>query len=302
MSHRARGNGTDYRYDDTAGNGTCSYVIDTGIQVDHADFGGRAEWLQNFSGDGVDRDGGGHGTFVAGIIGSGTWGVAKKTRLLALKVFDNSGATTESAVLAAMDFAADDHPTRNCPAGVTVNLSLAGGRSQATNDAVDALVESGAFVAVAAGNSADDAGNWSPASAAKACTVGSTGRSDAISGFSNFGSVVDIFAPGEDITSTAVGDSNNEQVSFCRYCCCCNFYPLICFCFFVVWGGEALCQPSCLTAAPGRKQVEISLSLSKLPGYEKNANGGDSFSADDGVRHLGLLAPHRRAGGVPDGA
>ncbi|RYO77680.1 hypothetical protein DL766_008908 [Monosporascus sp. MC13-8B] len=208
--HNNNNSGSDYTYDDSAGEGTCSYVIDTGITIDHEDFGGRAEWLHNFSGDGDDRDGAGHGTFVAGILGSSTYGVAKRTRLFALKVFDNKGVTTGSAILDAMDFVARDHPSRGCPRGVTVNMSLGGGRSEASNHATDALVDSGAFVAVAAGNSGVDAINTSPASAPKACTVGATDSRDRMASFSNYGSVVDIFAPGVAITSTAYGDSNKE--------------------------------------------------------------------------------------------
>ncbi|EMR71788.1 putative subtilisin-like protease pr1a protein [Eutypa lata UCREL1] len=213
LSHRDNTGSSDYYFDDTAGDGTCSYVIDTGINVNHEDFGGRAEWLQNFSGDGDDRDGAGHGTYVAGIIGSNTYGVAKKTRLFALKVFDDNGVTTGTAILDAMDFAAGDHPTRGCPNGVTVNMSLGGGFSQASNDATDALVDSGAFVAVASGNDGQDAAGTSPASAPKACTVGASNSDDVMSSFSNFGEVVDIFAPGEAITSTAIGDSNQETTT-----------------------------------------------------------------------------------------
>lgn len=85
-------------YDESAGEGTCVYVIDTGIQTTHNDFGGRATFLQNFVGDGEDWDGAGHGTYVSGIVGSNTYGVAKKTQLYGLKVFDANGSTSGSAV------------------------------------------------------------------------------------------------------------------------------------------------------------------------------------------------------------
>lgn len=97
ISHREPGS-SDYVYDESAGEGTCVYVIDTGIQATHNDFGGRATFLQNFVGDGEDWDGAGHGTYVSGIVGSNTYGVAKKTQLYGLKVFDANGSTSGSAV------------------------------------------------------------------------------------------------------------------------------------------------------------------------------------------------------------
>ncbi len=91
ISHAAN-TSTSYTYDSSAGEGTCAYVIDTGIYVDHPEFGGRATWLANYAGDGSDTDGNGHGTHVSGTIGSATYGVAKKTKLYAVKVLDASGS------------------------------------------------------------------------------------------------------------------------------------------------------------------------------------------------------------------
>jgi subtilisin family serine protease len=95
-----------------------------------------AEWLENFTGDGNDADGYGHGTHVAGTIGSVTYGIAKKTTLLAVKVLDNSGSGSYSGVIAGIDFAATDSTTRDCPKGSVANMSLGGSKSQAVNDAV----------------------------------------------------------------------------------------------------------------------------------------------------------------------
>lgn len=91
ISNQDRGN-TLYTYDDSAGSGTCVYVIDTGIATSHPEFEGRAAFLANFAGDGTNTDGNGHGTHCAGTIGSKTYGVAKKTQLYAVKVLDASGS------------------------------------------------------------------------------------------------------------------------------------------------------------------------------------------------------------------
>ncbi|KAG5743737.1 hypothetical protein H9Q70_013554 [Fusarium xylarioides] len=193
--------GSTYTYDDSAGEGTCAYVIDTGIDVDHPDFDGRAKFLKNFAG-GSDSDGQGHGTHVAGTIGSTTYGVAKKTSLFAVKVLGDDGSGTNSAVIAGMDFVSGHAKDENCPNGVVVNMSLGGETSDAVNQAAKAIVDAGLFLAVAAGNDGKDASGSSPASEESACTVGATTRDDTLADYSNFGSVVDVLAPGTDILST----------------------------------------------------------------------------------------------------
>ncbi|KAK6949723.1 hypothetical protein Daesc_008044 [Daldinia eschscholtzii] len=199
---------TTYTYDDSAGEGTCAYVIDTGIEVDHEEFEGRAQFLNNFADD-DDTDGNGHGTHVAGTIGSKTYGVAKKTSLFAVKVLDASGSGTNSGVIAGMDFVAKDAAGQTCPKGVVVNMSLGGSSSTAVNQAAASIVDAGLFLAVAAGNEATDASSSSPASEKSACTVGATTKDDELAEYSNFGSLVDILAPGTDIESTWIGGSTN---------------------------------------------------------------------------------------------
>jgi len=201
ISHKANGN-SSYVYDSSAGEGTCSYIIDTGIYTAHPEFEGRATWLGNFVGDNDDTDGAGHGTHVAGTIGSKTYGVAKKTKLYAVKVLDASGSGTYAGVIAGINFAATDQKTRNCPKGSVANMSLGGGKNTAVNQAVAAAVSAGLFMAVAAGNDYGDAKDYSPASEPTACTVGATDSSDAKASFSNTGSLVDIFAPGVQVLST----------------------------------------------------------------------------------------------------
>ncbi|KAF3064315.1 Proteinase T [Daldinia childiae] len=199
---------TTYTYDDSAGEGTCAYIIDTGIEVDHEEFEGRAKFLNNFADD-DDTDGNGHGTHVAGTIGSKTYGVAKKTSLFAVKVLDASGSGTNSGVIAGMDFVAKDAAGQTCPKGVVVNMSLGGSSSSAVNEAAASIVDAGLFLAVAAGNEATDASSSSPASEKTACTVGATTKDDELAEYSNFGSLVDILAPGTDIESTWIGGATN---------------------------------------------------------------------------------------------
>ncbi|KAF2800149.1 serine protease [Melanomma pulvis-pyrius CBS 109.77] len=198
-----------YIFDSSAGEGTCSYVIDTGIEVSHPEFEGRAEWLENFTGDGQDTDGYGHGTHVAGTIGSKTYGVAKKTKLYAVKVLDSSGSGTYAGVIAGINYAANDQQTRDCPKGSVANMSLGGGKSQPVNDAVAAGVAAGLFFGIAAGNSNDDAQFYSPASEPSACTVGATDSQDVRASFSNYGAIVDVFAPGVQVLSTWIGGTTN---------------------------------------------------------------------------------------------
>ncbi|CAI6320168.1 unnamed protein product [Periconia digitata] len=201
ISHVTKGN-TTYVYDSTGGEGVCAYVIDTGILTTHPEFEDRAEWLENFTGDGIDSDGYGHGTHVAGTIGSVTYGVAKKSTLLAVKVLDSSGGGTFAGVIAGIDFVATDSQTRNCPKGSVANMSLGGGKQQAVNDAVAAAVAAGVFFAVSAGNSNVDAANTSPASEPSAFTVGATDINDAKATFSSYGPIVDGWAPGVNVLST----------------------------------------------------------------------------------------------------
>lgn len=187
---------SSYTYDTTASNVT-AYIIDTGIRTTHGDFGGRAIWGTNQAGDGNNTDCNGHGTHVAGTVGSNTYGVAKGVKLVAVKVLDCAGSGSDSGVIAGINWAAAN---RTGPA--VANMSLGGSATQALDDAVAGAVSSGLVMAVAAGNDSLNACNYSPARAATAITVGSTTSTDARSSFSNYGSCVDIFAPGSSIKST----------------------------------------------------------------------------------------------------
>ena len=185
-----------YTYNRTA-SGVHAYIIDTGILTTHTQFGGRIGngYTAISDGRGV-TDCNGHGTHVAGTVGGSTYGVAKGVTLHPVRVLGCTGSGSNSGVIAGMDWVAQN---RTLPA--VANMSLGGGFSQATNDAVQRMVNAGVTVVVAAGNDNANACNYSPASAASAVTVGSTTSSDARSSFSNYGACLDIFAPGSSITS-----------------------------------------------------------------------------------------------------
>ncbi|WP_029480807.1 S8 family peptidase [Deinococcus marmoris] len=192
---------SSYTYSTTA-SGVRAYIIDTGINTSHTNFGGRAVWGTNTTGDGNNSDCQGHGTHVAGTVGSATWGVAKGVQLVAVKVLDCSGSGSNSGVIAGVNWALNN---KSGPA--VANMSLGGGFSQAVNDAVNNAAARDLVMVVAGGNENQNACNVSPASAANAITVGATTNTDARASYSNYGSCLDLFAPGSNITSTWIGSN-----------------------------------------------------------------------------------------------
>jgi subtilisin family serine protease len=188
--------GTDglYTYSTTASNVTV-YVIDTGIRTGHADFGGRAtNGFDAFGGNGQDCNG--HGTHVAGTVGGQTYGVAKGAALVGVRVLDCDGSGFTSGVIAGVDWV-----TADASGPSVANMSLGGGASSALDAAVRNSVASGVTYAVAAGNENRDACTGSPSRVAEAITVGATGSGDGRASFSNYGSCLDLFAPGVSIRS-----------------------------------------------------------------------------------------------------
>ncbi|NEM06564.1 S8 family peptidase [Geodermatophilus normandii] len=185
------------------GSGVTAYVIDTGIAYTHGDFGGRAVSGFDAVDGGSADDCNGHGTHVAGTVGGGTYGVAKDVRLVGVRVLGCDGSGTTSGVVAGIDWVTAHHAA-GAPA--VANMSLGGGASTAIDDAVLASVADGVTYAVAAGNGnsrgvAQDACASSPARVPAALTVGATDRTDTAAPSSNYGSCVDLFAPGVAITS-----------------------------------------------------------------------------------------------------
>jgi subtilisin family serine protease len=185
-----------------SGTGVTTYVVDTGIRATHSEFTGRiAPGFTSISdGRGTD-DCNGHGTHVAGTVGGTTYGVAKSVTLVPVRVMSCRGSGSTSGVIAGIDWIIGDHQA-GVPA--VANMSLGGSSSTALNAAVARGIADGVVFVVAAGNSNANACRFSPASAPGAVTVGATGTTDVRSSFSNFGSCLDIFAPGQGITSATM--------------------------------------------------------------------------------------------------
>ncbi|MEV7450720.1 S8 family peptidase [Streptomyces nigra] len=186
-----------YTYPDSAGSGVTAYVIDTGVRITHQQISGRASYgYDAVDGDTTASDGNGHGTHVATTIAGSTYGVAKKAKVVAVRVLDNNGSGTTAGVIAGIDWVTANH------SGPSVaNLSLGGGASTALDTAVRNSISSGVTYAVAAGNSSANASSYSPARVTQAITVGATTSTDARASYSNYGSVLDLFAPGSSITA-----------------------------------------------------------------------------------------------------
>jgi subtilisin family serine protease len=189
------------------GEGVNAYVIDTGILTTHWEFQGRASNIYNFDHEGNGVDCNGHGSHVAGIIGGQTFGVAKKARLLGVRVLNCQGAGTWSDVIDGVNYVTWHHAQpaqQGIPA--LANMSLGGSENRAVEAAVRNSIRSGVTYIVAAGNANVDAGDYSPAGLAEAITVGATDQSDSRAEFSNYGSTLDLFAPGVSIPSAWIGN------------------------------------------------------------------------------------------------
>jgi len=187
-----------------------TYVLDTGIDVSHPQFEGRAEWLANFADDNDDTDGNSHGTHCAGLIGSKTYGACRDAKLFAVKVLNAQGSGTLSGVIKGIQFAFDRHNTlskKNTGLRSIISMSLGGSYSKAINMAVEnCLTYSNTFYfTVAAGNENADACKTSPASVKGVLTIMAMGKDNSRAYFSNFGKCADIYSPGVEVESTVPG-------------------------------------------------------------------------------------------------
>ncbi|MFJ9624391.1 S8 family peptidase [Streptomyces sp. NPDC101181] len=186
------------------GRGVKVYVVDTGIDAAHSEFGGRVVNGYDSVGDGRDgMDCNGHGTHVAGTAGGAVSGVAEDASLVNVRVLDCRGRGTWAGILAGFDWAAEDAASGDTPA--VLNASLGGARSRAVDAAVEAVADAGVLPVVAAGNDDRDACDVSPAAADGVVTVGASDRQDRETAFSNWGSCLALYAPGADIVSARLG-------------------------------------------------------------------------------------------------
>lgn len=183
-----------------------TYIIDTGIDVTHPEFEGRAVFLENFTGDGFDTDKNGHGTHCSGAVGSKSYGVCKDAKLFGVKVLDAHGSGSTSGVLKGMEYVFNRHLNQlktNKNVKSIVSMSLGGGYSAAINKAAETMIQNDSiFFAAAAGNENQSACNSSPASAKGIFTVMAMDKMDNRAYFSNFGKCTDMYSPGVDIEST----------------------------------------------------------------------------------------------------
>jgi cerevisin len=217
ISHRdslSFGNFNKYLYSTDGGEGVDVYVIDTGTNIEHVDFEGRASWGKTIPQGDPDEDGNGHGTHCSGTVAGKKYGVAKKAHVKAVKVLRSNGSGSMSDVVKGVEYAAEQHLEQISIAkkgkrkgfkGSTANMSLGGGKSEILDQAVNAAVDAGLHFAVAAGNDNADSCKYSPAAAEKAVTVGASTLADERAYFSNYGKCNDIFAPGLNIQSTWKG-------------------------------------------------------------------------------------------------
>ena len=197
--------GTDgsYTYPND-GAGVTAYIIDTGINSGSSDFTGRLGTGADFVDANPPDDCHGHGTHVAGTVGGTKYGVAKQVTIVAVRVLNCQGNGSDADVIAGIDWVVGQHQTGQL---AVANMSLGGDFLQSLNDAVQRATDDGVVMAVAAGNSAANACNYSPSSAGSAITVGATTQSNALAFYSNSGSCVDILGPGSSITSDWIGSA-----------------------------------------------------------------------------------------------
>lgn len=194
-----------YTYD-ADGAGVTAYIIDSGLRATHRDFAGRTgAGMTVVEADTSDCNG--HGTHVAGTVGGRTYGVAKGVTVVPVRVFGCGASGSTSGIISAIDWVA-----RNAVKPAVANLSLGGGASRSMDSAIERLVASGVTAAVASGNENQDACNGSPARAAAAFTIGATTSRDARASFSNYGSCVDILAPGQSITSASYLSDTGSRI------------------------------------------------------------------------------------------
>ena len=190
-----------FTYPDKAGEGVTAYILDTGIRTTHADFGGRAVWGINTA-DSENTDCNGHGTHVASTVGGRDYGVAKKVRLVAVKVLTCAASGSAAGVLAGVDWVTSHHTSGPAVANMSIE---SGGANAALEAAIRTSIADGVTYVLASGNSGANSCYTSPGRMPEAVTVNASTDTDARASFSNYGTCSDIFAPGENITAARNG-------------------------------------------------------------------------------------------------
>ncbi|HKU72582.1 MAG TPA: S8 family serine peptidase [Pyrinomonadaceae bacterium] len=198
------------------GSGVTAYVIDTGIRSTHLEFGGRASIAADFVGSEFcnspgNNDCNSHGTHVAGTIGGATFGVAKGVTIRSIKVCNSGGSCAVSATVNGINFATNEHNSTGNRA--VANISLRFGATQSLDDAVRNSLNAGVTYAIAAGNDSANAASFSPQRVSEALIVGASDINNNHASFSNFGSLLDLYAPGVDVLS-ATNSSNTSSAFF----------------------------------------------------------------------------------------
>ncbi|TFK69032.1 serine proteinase [Pluteus cervinus] len=192
----------NYTYDNSGGSGVDIYIVDTGVYTAHLDFGGRARWGITFGGY-PDADGYGHGTHCAGTAAGTQFGVAKSANIIAVKVLDDTGSGAASDIISGLDWVMTSVSTSGRPS--IISMSLGGDVTPILDEAVATLTTSGIHVIIAAGNDATSTDTTSPARSPTALTVGASTISDVPTTFSNFGPLMDVWAPGMNVVSDWIG-------------------------------------------------------------------------------------------------
>ncbi|CAJ0552362.1 Ff.00g063410.m01.CDS01 [Fusarium sp. VM40] len=198
-----------YTYDSTAGAGTFAYILDSGILLGHQEFQGRAVFGADTSGVVTKKQ---HGTLVAALVNGATFGVAKKATVVDVQVLGDDGGST-SGILSGLSWTVNDVVAKKRAGKAVINMSLSGGSSQTLNDAVQKAIDAGIPVVVAAGNENRDASDSSPANHPNAITVAASNKNYQRWSQSNYGSVCDIFAPGQDIISASSTSTSASRTS-----------------------------------------------------------------------------------------
>jgi len=239
------------------GTGIDIYMVDTGIRSTHSEFTGRIDTVNAFSSiaDGLGtEDCNGHGTHTAGIAAGSTYGVAKKSRLHPVRVLDCYGRGAVSGIIAGIDWITARHATK--PTRAVANLSFATTWTQALDEAVTNSIAAGITYVVAAGNGGADSCFVSPARVPGAITVGASTSADALASFSNVGTCIDLFAPGDAIVSSFLVNDTDA----------------------IAMGGTSMAAPHVAGTAALALSVNPNLTPAQVATLVKTAAGSDKLT------------------------